>query len=527
VGENISQRKRAEEALRRSEEGYRSLFEGAPYGLYRSTVDGKPLMANPALFTMLGYKSETELLNSRSAAEFFRETARQNFRVGHSQAHKLSLFAEVPCRRKDGTEILLSVRCRPLFNGLSTPQWIEGTIEDVTQQRILEEQLLQSRKMEAIALMAGGIAHDFNALLMAVLGYSERLVMARDLPENHRREAEEIVQAALQARTLTQQLLALGRRQVLQPKPLDLNSLLSESRHLLEGLMGSGIELHYLLDSHLLSVKADPGQLTQVIINLAINARDAMTEGGRLTVTTENVELKPENSPFAGLAADKYVSLKVSDTGCGMDKATQERIFEPFFTTKPQGKGTGLGLSTVHGIIEQSGGQISVSSKFGQGTSFRILLPVMTEPPEVQSPKELQKESLTGLETILVVEDSDLTRKLTCENLQENGYEVLSARNAQEAGDIARSHRGPIHLLLTDVVMPGMSGERLARMLASRRPETKVLYMTGYVEAMSAPVSKKDSAQNILQKPFLAHELMGKVREILGDGGKDRTRFVH
>jgi signal transduction histidine kinase/ActR/RegA family two-component response regulator len=381
-----------------------------------------------------------------------------------------------------------------------------------------QDQLMQAQKMEAVGRLAGGIAHDFNNLLMVVMGRSQ-LMMRRLQAENPLRRDLGLIDTAMQrAADLTRQLLAFGRKQVLQPKVLDLNSVVANIDPMLRRLIGEDIELLTVSDPTLGPVKADPAQLEQVLLNLAINARDAMPQGGRLTIETANVHL---DAAYArrrpGISPGPHVMLAVSDTGCGMDAETQARLFEPFFTTKGPGKGTGLGLSTVYGIVKQSGGNIWVYSEPGRGTAFKIYLPRVEEPvelEEVQPAPEAARPSKAS-KTILLVEDEDGVRELVRDVLQEHRYTVLEAREAGEAIQLSSRHPGPIHLLLTDVVMPQISGRALAERLAPLRPEMKVLYMSGYTENAIVHHGVLDQGTAFLQKPFTAETLAQKVREVL------------
>lgn len=519
AGEDITARKKAEDALRCSEADYRSLFEGAPYGILRATLDGKMFRANPALVRMLGYESESELLAANLVTQVCVDAAEGILALNRYWHAERFEDVELHWRRKDGSPIFVRAYGRPIRHKDSEAASLEIMVEDLTRRRALEEQLRQSQKMEAIALLASGIAHDFNTLLTGILGYGERLLMAANLADEPRRQAEGVMQAALQARSLTRQLLALGRKQVLRPKVLDLNALIKDAEDLLRRLLGDNIRFAIDLAPNVGRVKADPGQLTQVIMNLVVNARDAMPEGGELTIKTLPVDLTQPDHQLPGIDPGEYATLAVIDTGCGMDETTQARIFEPFFTTKPHGRGTGLGLSTVYGIIEQTGGRIRVSSRPGQGTAFELYFPPTDEPAERTKTRDLQSSPADGCATVLVVEDDDLARRLTCELLEGHGYTVLKAKNGPDALKIARKQTGTVDLLLTDVVMPGMSGQELAKHLAKLHPETKVLYMTGYAETLvGAPVSEPTDTVP-LEKPFLRHELMSKVHQVLGQEG--------
>ena len=388
---------------------------------------------------------------------------------------------------------------------------------DATHEHLLEAQLRQAQKIEAVGQLAGGIAHDFNNLLTIVSGYCQLLAERMEVESPLQGYVEEIKKAGDRAVSLTRQLLAFSRRQVLQPQPLDLNAVVSNMEKMLRRLIGEDIELKIMLLPDLSRVKADPGQIEQVILNLAINSRDAMPEGGELTVETANLELDASYTQrHAEIIPSRYVMLAVSDTGLGMDAATQARIFEPFFTTKEKGKGTGLGLATVYGIVKQSGGYIYVYSEPGKGATFKVYLPVLapTERESVEARRALTRAT-EGVETILLVEDEVGVRSLAANILRKHGYKVLEAYEPEEATTLAAQYEGPIHLLVTDVVMPRMSGRRLAEHLAFSRSEMKVLYMSGYTDNAVVQHGVLQEGIQFLQKPFTTEALARKVREVL------------
>ncbi len=379
-----------------------------------------------------------------------------------------------------------------------------------------EAQLRQSQKMEGIGQLAGGIAHDFNNLLTVINSYSELMLgeIGFDNP-SLRNGLDQIKEAGHRAASLTRQLLAFSRRQVLEPKVLDLNEVVSNMAKLLRRLIGEDITLLLCPDPTLGQVKADPGQVEQIVMNLAVNARDAMPEGGELTIDTCNVDLDVAAAADHGLAPGAYVMLTVADTGCGMDAETQMRMYDPFFTTKGAGKGTGLGLATVQGIVKQSGGSIAVASAVGSGTTFRIYFPRVQGVPERLEPTVAPARVLPASETILLVEDEEMVRALAQAILERNGYRVLAARNAQDALCFAQERPEPIHLLLTDAIMPNMSGPVLAERVVALRPDIKVLLMSGYTdrELSSTTIGKPETP--FLQKPFTPQKLAHKVREVL------------
>ncbi len=504
-----------QEGLRRSEMNFRSLVTNAPYGICRCDSAGQLLDVNPALLTMLGYSSARDLVGQHLGALYL--DTHQWFELAdylRSAAAFNGLIAE--WKRKDGIGTVVRVSGRAVSDG-DTGTAFELFAEDVTERRALEQQLRQSQKMEAVGRLAGGIAHDFNNLLMVISGYSEFLLDRLGPDPALRGPAQEIAGAAQRASSLTRQLLAFSRKQMMAPKILDLNEVITENLKMLTRVIGEDIDLVMVPAATLGAVRADAGQIDQVIMNLAVNARDAMPSGGKLTIETSNVSLDEEYSRFhAPLRPGDYVMLTISDTGMGMDSETQSHIFEPFFTTKGT-KGTGLGLSTVYGIIKQSGGYIWVYSESGKGTTFKIYLPRVperTESPAVVSTAE-SVATEPGTETILLVEDETNLRYLARQFLEKQGYRVIEAADGAVAMQIAVAHEGMIHLLLTDVIMPGMNGRELAQRISEIRPNTKVLYMSGYTENVIGHNGTLDAGVRLLQKPFTLRELKSKVREVL------------
>jgi two-component system, cell cycle sensor histidine kinase and response regulator CckA len=514
--QEITGRKRVEEALRQSERRFRDLVENTKYGIYHSTREGRFVDVNPALVRMLGYSSEEELLAVDLAADVYGnpEDRARVLELGQ-QTGRIS-EAEVEWKRKDGRPITVRISGRALYDQAGQLVGTEGIIENVTEWRETEKQLRQAQKMEAVGRLSGGIAHDFNNLLTVIKGYSDILSGLRDQCEPYRHSVEQIRKAADRAASLTRQLLAFSRMQVLQPKVLDLNEAVLEMEKMLARLIGEHIEFVFVPDKSLGRTKADPGQIEQVIVNLAVNARDAMPHGGKLIIETRNIFLDGDyvlRHPPA--LAGEYVMLSVSDTGHGMDAETQSHIFEPFFTTKEQGKGTGLGLATVYGIVKQSGGYIWVYSEPGLGAAFKIYLPRVCEAPEITRPIKSAVGVAGGTETLLLAEDQEDVRELMSDFLRKSGYTVLPATNGAEAMQIAERYDGPIHLLVTDVVMPKMGGRELAERLVGVRPQVKVLYLSGYSEYSAAPLDSKDWRDAFLQKPFAVEQLAGKIREVL------------
>jgi two-component system cell cycle sensor histidine kinase/response regulator CckA len=390
-------------------------------------------------------------------------------------------------------------------------------VEEHRQRKRLELHVHQLQKFEAIGRLAGGVAHDFNNLLSVILGQTEMLLeRSRDVGITH--GLEMIQDAGKRGASLTRQLLAFGRRQVLETKVLNLNTVLTDFEKLLRRAIGDGIELEFQTDPNLRTVEADPGQLEQVVMNLAINARDAMPSGGKLTISTANFDLDDDYADLRVVVTPgHYVQVLVRDTGCGMDEPTKSRIFEPFFTTKEQGKGTGLGLSTVYGIVKQSGGYIWVYSEPGHGTVFKIYLPVAEAAAKTPRNIERTGELPRGSETILVVDDDALLLEVTCDFLKGSGYTVMSARSPEEALRLADSHGGAIDFLLTDVIMPKMNGREMAAQLLKTRPGMKVLYVSGYADGIvrDGVHEPLEVGLAFLQKPFTRHAVMRKIREML------------
>src|SRR3989454_8081729 len=524
VSRDITLRKAAVEALRRSEASFRSVVEDAPYGIYRAGLSGELLQINPALQNMLGYASQDELLRCNLSTDIFRDPAeyeRLKDLLNRAEDFK---NVEVGWKRKDGAHITVQCSGRPVKDENGAIAYFELFAEDVTQRRILERQLRMASKMEAIGRLSGGIAHDFNNLLGVIIGYSQVLKGSLGQGNPLYEHAEEVEKAGRRAASLTRQLLAFSRQQVLEPTILNLNTLVADTEKMLHRLIGEDIVLSASFDEGLGRVKADPGQVEQIIMNLVVNARDAMPQGGKLTIATSNAEMDAlfvRDHP--GSKMGSYVMLTVADTGCGMDAETQAHIFEPFFTTKERGKGTGLGLSTVYGVVKQSGGYVWVDSEPGKGAAFKIYLPRFEEAVNAPAASAASPEATRGTETVLLVEDSEPLRKLAHRFLENNGYRVVAAANGEEALQTAVQERDPIQLLLTDVVMPGMNGRVLASHLVPRQPGMKVLYMSGYTDSFIAGHGVLEPGTYLLNKPFTEETLMRKVREVL-DGGKGQVR---
>src|SRR6266849_9353084 len=421
----------------------------------------------------------------------------------------MELFA----RRKDGTEFPIEVGLGPLATKEGV--LVSSTIVDITARRKMEEQLRLSQRMDAIGRLAGGVAHDFNNLLTVILGNSD--VALDSLPPGHPaiQKLEMIRKAGLSAADLTRQLLAFGRQQLVQPRVLDLKDTLEKTETLLRRLIGENIELNISLDSSLGAIKADPGQIEQILLNLAVNARDAMPKGGRLSIEARNVEIDESyREQHPAVIPGRYIVLAVTDTGCGMDRETQLRIFDPFFTTKELGKGIGLGLATVYGIVKQGGGYIWVYSEIAQGSVFKVYLPRVEQLAQ-PGKREGEEEICNGSETILLAEDSDPLREMAREYLESVGYTVLEAASGKDALQRAKDFAGTIHVLLTDVVIPQMSGPELASQIAVHRPGIKVIFTSGYTDDAIARQGILDSKVAFVQKPYRPKELARKIREVL------------
>lgn len=526
VGIDLSERKKAEAAVQRSEAEMLSLVENAPYGIGTISVkEDRFLHANPALVKLLGYKSEAEVRRLAVSRDLYADSDSRGFRAQPTLADFFSAV-EFNWKRKDGRAVVVRASGRRIH--ADQGDLIEIIAEDVTARRSLEEQLRQAQKIEALGKLSGSVAHDFNNLLSVIIGYSELLTANSASEGPMRAHLEAIKRAGERAVSLTSQLLAFSRRQVLQPSVLNLNSLVRETQKMLQRLMGEDVEQTIALEPSLWKTKADSGQVIQVLMNLAINARDAMPRGGRLTIETVNVTFSDTASvQGVDVAAGNYVKLSVSDTGSGMDAPTQARIFEPFFTTKEAGKGTGLGLATAYGIVKQSGGYIFADSELGKGTTLTIYLPQFDRgaTPAAQSvPHDGRQKLQKGSETLLVVEDEAAFRDLLQDGLQARGYQVLVAANGADALRVVEQYSGPISLLITDVIMPQMSGPELARTLRTVR-DFPVLYMSGYTDDKLRDMSVVGEVA-LIRKPFYIDELVHRINEVLARQPKDEKRNV-
>ncbi|HXY25578.1 MAG TPA: PAS domain S-box protein [Candidatus Acidoferrum sp.] len=511
------ERRRLNNLLRQSETCSEELFENARDIIFTMDLEGNFTSLNKSAEAVMGWsREEARQVNLKQIVPPEHLNLCKQI-MGHILNDDSPQQFEICLLRKDGKKVLLEISVRLIFSD-GKKKGIQGIARDVTERRNLENMVRQSQKLDAIGRLSGSIAHDFNNLLCVISGHAE--LLSERLNTNHpgTQNVNQIKKAVDSASSLVRQLLAFSRKQVFHPQIIDLNVIVLETEKLLGRLVGEQIEFLSSLQPLLGNVCVDPVQIEQVIVNLVLNARDAMPQGGKLTLETRNVDLTEDSrSRHAIVPAGKYVELAVTDNGCGMDEETQNRIFEPFYTTKESGKGTGLGLATVYGIVKQSGGSIAVYSEPGHGTSFKIYLPrIDATPNEIVAPK-LQQESRQGSETIMLVENSEPLRALAKEFLRSSGYVVLDAESGREAIRIARAFGGPIHLLLTDVIMPGMDGKQLAAQFATFRPATKVLYMSGYSDEGIVHSGLLNAEKVFLEKPFTRDVLLRKVRRILDD----------
>ncbi len=508
-------------SLNQNEDRYRDYFENAKDAIYVHDLEGQYIMVNKAGEELIGYSRE-EILQMRISDVVPRSYLDEiHARLKKKLTdHTLTIY-EVEAIRKDGSRVPIEVSSRLIYeNGV--PVAVQGSARDITERKRAEEalrasqfQLQQSQKLEAIGQLAGGVAHDFNNMLTAIIGYTDLSLRRVGLENPIRRNLEETKKAAERAASLVRQLLAFSRKQILEPKVLDLNDVVRDMEKMLTRLIGENIKLATKLEPDLGSVKADPSQVEQIIMNLVVNARDAMPRGGKVTIETTNITFDDQTVlRHVSVKPGEYVMLAVSDTGSGMDRETQRRIFEPFFTTKDIGKGTGLGLSTVYGIVKQSGGNIWVYSEQGMGTMFKVYLPRIDDATVCAGEKQ-EPILLRGTETILLVEDEEVVRGLTKNILMQAGYNVLDAKGGEEAICVCRAHTGPIDLLLTDVVMPEISGKEVADRLLELRPTIRVLFMSGYTDEAIVQHGVLDANVEFIQKPFTWFGLTRKVRDVL------------
>jgi two-component system cell cycle sensor histidine kinase/response regulator CckA len=509
---DIHERKLAEERLRLQA----AALEATANAIVITDRQGMILWTNPAFTELTGYAAEEafghspRFLSSGKHDHAFYKKLWQEITTGNTWQ------GEIVNRRKDGTLYTEEMTITPVHASGGEITHFVAIKQDVTKRKLLEDQFRQSQKMEAVGRLAGGVAHDFNNALAVITSYAELLQMKMPPDEPLRKHVQQVLKASDRAASLTRQLLAFSRKQTIEPSVLDLNSIVTEVDKMLRRLIGEDIELSFKNGSDLKCVKADRGQVEQILMNLAVNARDAMPDGGKLLIETANVELDEiyvRQHPYA--KTGRYVMLSVSDTGCGMNKEVQAHIFDPFFTTKDVGKGTGPGLSTVYGIVKQSDGHISVYSEVGKGAAFRIYFPEV--PAVVDSPGTESVVNLlpSGTETILLVEDEDSLREVTRDFLQNGGYEVLEADSGESALELTKQYQGRLDLLLTDVIMPGISGRQLADQLVPSRPEMKILFMSGYTQELVGHHGVLTPETVLLEKPFGVESLLTKIREVL------------
>jgi PAS domain S-box-containing protein len=511
---DITERKRAEQALLASEQLYRQLFDRNLAGVFRSRVDGKLLECNEALCHMLGYGS-SEALHELDLRGLYYDTRDRDAALELLLRDGQLINYEIRLRRKDGGCITVLGDVNVVSDEPGSPPTILGTVLDITEIRKLEAQLLQSQKMEAIGRLAGGVAHDFNNLLMVMQSYAE--LMQDRLPPHDplQKNVQEIMKAATRAAGLTRQMLAFSRKQILSPVVLDLNTVTNETVKMLRRLIGEDIELLVSSADVLWAVEADSDQIVQVLMNLCVNARDAMPDGGTLMIATGNITVEEGSvGRQSYISPGDYVWLSVTDTGTGISKEMQRSIFDPFFTTKEAGKGTGLGLSTVYGIVKQSGGHVWVDSELGRGACFTVYLPRVKKVIAPVMSAKVEKEP-RGTETILVAEDEGALREALCGYLRNLGYTVLGADSGTEALTVASQHEEPIDLLITDLVMRGMSGRDLSQMMGSRRPSLKTIFMSGYADDVVLRQGIHELGAVFLQKPFSLGKIARKVRDTL------------
>ena len=509
----------------RAEERYRLLVEHAADLIVVVDAEARVSFQSPSVTRVLGY-AENELIGRPVLELVHPEDAERVTQIMNDalrEGRRVTLD-RVRVRHRDGSWRTLEGSGARMIDDRGQP-WLVAAARDITERVLLQQQLVQSQKMEAVGRLAGGVAHDFNNLLTVILGYGDLLL--EQLADNHllHQEVDEIKRAAARAAVLTQQLLAFSRKQVLSPRVIDLNAELNTMSGMLRRILGEDVGLELRLQQGVGHVRVDPGQLEQVLLNLVINARDAMSGSGRVTVGARDVQLDERQGPVRGVTPGRYVEVTVRDTGHGMDEDTLAQLFEPFFTTKEPGRGTGLGLSTAYGIIRQSGGSIFAESAPGEGSLFHILLPRVEE--EVAKNAETPPDTARsmGHETMLLVEDEPLVRGLVHDIMRKSGYRVLETGRGEEAVEIARHHAGPIHLLLTDVVMPGMSGLETAARVAEIRAGVRVLYMSGYSDELVMRHGLPPG-HGFIQKPFTPDMLLRKVRELLDVGVESRGTTV-
>ncbi len=509
-------------AFHKTEKLVVALLESASQAIVIVDRAGRIALVNRRAGEMFGYIPE-ELLGARMEllVPESRRAAHGRQREEYFQrprARPMGIGLDLSGQRKDGVEF-------PVEVSLSAVETEEGTfgiafVSDISVRKTLEQQLVHAQKMEAVGRLAGGVAHDFNNMLTVIAGYNRMILDELSNLDPLRGYAEEIHKAAERASALTNQLLAFSHRQIMQPRVVNLNAVIGQTENMLRRLIGEDIQLVMSFGADTGNIRTDPSHIEQAIVNLAVNARDAMPLGGRITIETSNTRIDETYAKtHMGVEPGEFVMIAVSDTGHGMDSATRQRIFDPFFTTKPPGKGTGLGLATVYGMVKQSGGDIWVYSEPGQGTTFKLYFPRVAEPVSPGAFEEPEHAHRDAAETLMLVEDETQVRELEVKMLKQLGYQVLAAANGEEALDVSQAHPGKISLLVTDVVMPNMSGKQVAEALLSHRPDLRVLYLSGYTENTIGHHGVLDSSVDFLTKPFTREALARKVREILSRQG--------
>jgi PAS domain S-box-containing protein len=506
---NLSQ---SEIELHKSERQFASIIRGAPYGIFRSDDTGRILMANPALTKMLGYGSEAEVLKLNLEKDVYAQASDRRDILGKLDGENKFSCAEVKWRHKNGKIIIVQLDGWRLETEPGETAVYKAFAQDITEQRLLQQQFQQAQKMEAIGRLAGGVAHDFNNLLMIIRGCAELLDYHKADPQKIGGYIKQINDATSIAASVVQQLMAFSRKQSPEKSALDFNAVLRDLRKMLPRLLGEDIQVVFTLGPTLERVSADRAQFEQIILNLAVNARDAMPAGGKLVLATSNVRLKTPQLESGGveLPPGNYVLLSVTDNGTGMEQDVQSHIFEPFFTTKERGKGTGLGLATVYGIVKENQGFIAVDSTPGKGTTLKIYFPVNLEAREAAAPVQTA-HGPGGSETILLVEDEAALREITCEYLQSRGYNVLSASSGLQALEFCRTYGSPIDILMTDIIMPGIQGPELVKLALEMRPQMHVIYVSGYTDR-GLEIVGADSSAVLLRKPYSLADLGHTIR---------------
>lgn len=510
--------------LAHSELRYRSLVNNAPYGVFRLNHWERFEAINPALLEALGYEAMHPCTWLPAFADLFREKEDYTAII-HDLRRSGRAQNELFWKRKDGAAFKVRLQCRRIPGATTGEPWFEGIVEDLTEQSSLEEQLRQSQKMEAIGRLAGGIAHDFNNLLTIINGYTGMLIDTFSDNDPRLADAQRVKHAAQQAASLTRQLLAFSRKQMLSPTTLNLNTVVADLSRILPRLLGEDVDLVFVPENALCSVCADRGQVEQVLMNLVVNARDAMPSGGKITIETTNETLDEKYTRPRGVTPGDYVMLAVTDTGCGMDAATKARVFEPFFTTKEEGKGTGLGLATAYGIVKQSGGHIAVYSELNRGTTFKVYFPATSIVPSGEKEHVVPEYRPRG-ETILVVEDDDTVRDMIVQALERRGYKVVQATSGEEALEMVAAQHCSAHLLITDIVMPGIRGTEVAQKLTSMIPGLGVIYMSGYTDNAMFHQKVLDGDVCFIQKPFTLDVLDDRLTQALAGRSRLGTDCV-